>query len=168
MFIIIIIHKLASLILWYELPWFGLWSFSLILLLFQWSSESFRWGIASRWRTVRAFEIPEPNFTAETTELIIPMYSERAARTSGAHQRRCCSHTHYSHLSVHFMLESVRFCIIRSPILFKWDEGTSSFLCQLVIYAQHALMRLSSHVFWSSCKNHTNRVKCSYWVYSGM
>lgn len=84
-----------------------------------------------------------------------------AARTSGAHQRRCCSHTHYSHLTVHFMLESVRFCIVRSPILFKWDEGTSSFLCQLVIYAQHALMRLSSRVFRSSCKNHTNRVKCS-------
>lgn len=131
-----------------------------ILLLFQWSSESFRWGIASRWRTVCAFEIPEPNFTAETTELIIPMYSERGSDIRGSSAQMLLSHTLFSSdRSFHARFSAFLHHSFTST--FQWDEGTSSFLCQLVIYAQHALMRLSSHVFRSSCKNHTNRVKCS-------
>lgn len=131
-----------------------------ILLLFQ-----FRWGIASRWR-IRAFETPEPNFTAETTSSSFPMYSERAS-AARTHQGlisadAALTHTSYIRRLVWpFIGLHARFhaFLHQSINTFRWDEGTSSVLSQLVIYPQHALMRLSSQVFWSSCINQTNRVK---------
>lgn len=121
------VHKLANTLLRTSLGSVrrALTCRGVILLLFQWS-ESFRWGIASRWRTCvwnsRA-KLHCGNHWAHHSQCSVRWASERCSDTSGDHQCRCCSHTH-THLTLGYrlligpffklyMLDSIRFYISR-------------------------------------------------------